>query len=190
MKRLLIASIVGTIILYVYLALSHTVLNMHYGDYKYTAAQDSIIHALSSTLHEDGMYMMPYYQESTPMEEIQKDMESGVGKPWAMINYQTEMSGENGMMFLMSFIYNFISVLIICIALATASARLSGFTQHLWFVMLFALFAIFSTTMLSYNWEGNPMHHLKGSIIDNLVGYFLVGLWLAWYYGRLEKKTA
>lgn len=190
MKRLLIASIVGTIILYVFLALAHTVLNMHYSDYKYTPSQDSIIRSLSSYLHEDGMYMVPYYQQGTPMKEIEADMHSRVGNPWAMINYQSQMEGENGMMFLMSFIYNFISVLIICVALATASARLGSFGQHLWFVMLFALFAIFATTMMSYNWEGQPMHHLKGSIIDNLVGYFLVGLWLAWYYGRLEKKTA
>jgi len=104
-----------------------------------------------------------------------------------LINYHSQLT-ENYMTLLMSFIYNFISMLIICAALAAASGKLSGFGQHLWFVMLFALFTIFANTMMRYNWEGYPMHYLKGQVLDALVGYFLAGLWLSWYYVRLEKR--
>jgi len=188
MKRLLIASVVGTIILYVYLALSHTVLNMHYSDYKYTPAQDSITRMLSSYLNEDGVYMTPYFKPDATMDEVMHDMESRMGKPWAMINYHGSMENET-MSYVMSFVYNFMSILILCIALAAASVKLNSFAQRLWFVMLFALFVIFADTMMRYNWEGYSMQYLKGQISDVLIGYFVAGLWLAWYYGRLEKKT-
>ncbi|HUM46902.1 MAG TPA: hypothetical protein PLD84_08240, partial [Chitinophagales bacterium] len=98
--------------------------------------------------------------------------------------------GGDAMTFIMSFIYNLIAVLIICIAMAAASSKLTSFTQRLWFVMLFALFAIFSEIMLQYNWVGIPMHFIMGQIIDQIVGYLLVGLWLAWYYGRLSARSA
>jgi hypothetical protein len=42
--------------------------------------------------------------------------------------------------------------------------------------------------MLGFNWDQIPMHHLKGQIIDVIGGFFFVGLWLAWYYGRMEAK--
>jgi len=190
MKRLLIASTVGTIILYVWLALAHTVLMFHYSDFKYTPAQDSILTAVSSSLHEDGFYMTPYYNEGTSMKEMEDEMKARIGKPWALINYHSEMEDESAMTFIMSLIYNFISVLIICIALATASSKLASFGQHLWFVMLFAFFPIFSSLLLMYNWEGFPMQFLRGEIIDLIVGYFLTGLWLAWYYRRIESNPS
>ncbi len=173
MKTLAIATIVGTLILYIFLAIVHTVLAsvIHGSDFKYTPAQDNILNTLSSSNLEDGAYQM-------------KDR---MGKPWAFVVYHNQLT--YGMsMYIMSFIYNLIAVLILCIALAAAIDRLNSFGQRLWFVMLFPLFVLFSQVMMSYNWDGFPMHFLKGQIIDIVVGYLLVGIWLAWYYGRVAAK--
>ncbi len=190
MKHLAIASIVGSIILYIFLALAHMALHLHDSDYYYTPAQDSILKVLSSTLTEDGMYMLPYVPKGASEDQMKSMMNYIMeGNPVAMLSYQAK-SEYNMMMYLMSFFYNFISVLIICIALAAASSSLKSFGQRLWFVMLFAAFVIFSDVMMRYNWEGFPMQYLTGIILDTVIGYFLVGVWLAWYYGKLVSQKS
>lgn len=190
MKTLAIASFVGALILFIFLALAHTVMPVHSGDFKYTPAQDSILKVLNNSNLEDGYYFVPFSPADASSEEKMKMMEKSMGKPGALINYYSKVSGGDAMTFIMSFIYNLIAVLIICIALAAASSKLNSFTQRLWFVMLFAFFAIFSDIMLQHNWVGIPMHFIMGQIIDQIVGYLLVGLWLAWYYGRLSARSA
>jgi len=191
MKTLTIATLVGTIILYIFLAIVHTVLNpmIHEGDFKYTANQDNILAALTSANLENGLYMIPSVPPGSPMEDHEKYMTERMGKPWGYVIYNGEMT-YGASLFIMSFVYNLITVLIVCIALAAASNRLTSFGQRLWFVMLFALFVIFANIMSSYNWYQFPMHFLKGEIIDIVGGMFCVGLWLAWYYGRVATKVA
>lgn len=188
MKRLLVASVVGSIILYAVLFIAHVALPIHFSDYKHSAAEDTILQVLSSTLKEEGLYMLPYFDHGSSHEEMEAKWKERIGKPYALVNYNASME-MNPMMYVMSFIYNFMSVLILCIALAVASPRLASYFQRLWFVLLFALFTIFSNIMMQYNWDSYPMHYLGGQIIDMLAGYAVVGLWLAWYYGRLEKAA-
>jgi hypothetical protein len=190
MKRLAIASIVGSIILYIYLALAHVLLPIHNTDFSYTPAQDTILRVLKSANLKDEFYLLPAVPPGTSREEQMKAMEAASMQPGALINYYPVFGGESGATFIMSFIYNFIAVLVLCIALATASDKLTTFGQRLWFIMLFVLFVIFSQIMLEYNWVRIPMHYLKGQIIDLVIGYLLVGVWLAWYYGRLAAKDA
>lgn len=190
MKTLAIASLIGAIILYIYLALAHVALPIHADDFKYTPAQDNIMQVLNSSNLEQEFYFLPALPHGATSEEERNSMNEMVGKPGAIINYYPQIEGMKASAFIMSFIYNLISVLIICIALATASSKLVSFGQRLWFVMLFALFVIFSQIMLQYNWVGIPMHYLKGIIIDQIVGYLLVGLWLAWYYGKLSLRKS
>src|SRR6185369_15984690 len=133
-----------------------------------------------------GLYLLPSLPPGSGHEEMEKFMTDRTGKPWAFILYNHEMMGMASfpMQMVMGFIYNLITVLVVCIALAAASSRLTSFGQRLWFVMLFALFAIFSNLMPRYNWYHFPMHFIKGEIIDLVGGAFFLGLWLAWYYGR------
>lgn len=190
MKTLAIASLTGAVILFVYLALVHTILPVHESDFKYTPAQDSILKVLNNSGLEEGFYFVPYYPPGSSHEVQEKAMENMTGKPAAIINYYAEIGGFDPVTFVMSFIYNLLSVLILCIALAAASGKLTSFGQRLWFVMLFALFVIFSQIMMQYTWVGIPMHYTRGLIIDQLGGFLLVGIWLAWYYGRASSAKA
>ncbi len=189
MKTLAIASITGAVILYLYLAVAHIALTFHDSDFKYTPEQGGILQSLSGAHLENGFYFLPYAPPEASMQERKHMMEENMGKPVAMLNYTNSMEA-NSMAFVMGFIYNLISVIILCIALAAANEKLTSFGQRLWFVMLFALFVLFSNIMMSYNWMGFPMHFLKGQIIDVFAGYFLVGLWLSWYYGRVAMRRA
>ena len=59
MKNLLIASLVGSLILYLFLFTAHVALPVHFSDYKKAPAEDTILNTLSSSLKEDGIYFFP-----------------------------------------------------------------------------------------------------------------------------------
>ena len=81
MKTLAIASIVGAVILYIYLALAHVVLPIHDTDFKYTPAQDNILAVLNASNLEEGFYFVPYLPPGSTREEKMKHGEAMMGKP-------------------------------------------------------------------------------------------------------------
>src|SRR5258706_5261786 len=91
MKKWLIGSIIGAIIVFAWQGLSWTVLGVHESSMKYTPAQTDIMNVLSSNIKEDGLYMMPSAPTHKEQEAMMKDME---GKPWASVIYHKEMHSD------------------------------------------------------------------------------------------------
>ena len=87
MKKLVIASLVGGIIIFIFQTLSWTVLNLHHAGQEYTPKQDSILAFMNSQFSEDGSYLLPYYPKGTSNDEIQKIMQPMQGKPWVQLQY-------------------------------------------------------------------------------------------------------
>ena len=75
MKKLIIASIVGGIIMFAWQFLSWPVLNLHKAANRYTANQDAILAALNTNLPEEGGYMVPALPENASSADHQKLME-------------------------------------------------------------------------------------------------------------------
>src|SRR5678816_1381218 len=59
MKKWIIGSLVGALIVFAWQFLSWTMIGIHSGEEKYASAQDQVLSALSSSNLEDGMYMLP-----------------------------------------------------------------------------------------------------------------------------------
>jgi len=72
MKKWIIGSFVGAIIAFAIQFTSWAVLEMHLGESKYTPAQDTILSFLSSTIKDEGVYMLPTVPPGSSMDEGQK----------------------------------------------------------------------------------------------------------------------
>ncbi len=48
---------------------------------------------------------------------------------------------------------------------------------------------IFNTHLMDMNWFSTPMHYVGGQLIDSVLGWLLVGLWLGWYLTRRPKAV-
>ena len=59
MKKLLIASSVGAVILFVWSAMAWTMLPLHHHTFMYTPNQDPIMEAINQNLDESGVYAVP-----------------------------------------------------------------------------------------------------------------------------------
>ena len=182
MKKWLIGSLVGAIIVFVWQFLSWTMLGIHDAEAKYTPAQDSIVSLLSSTLQEDGIYMLPNVPPGSSSEEMEALGEKMNGKPWATVTYKK--SYVNGMT--MPMVRGFLIDLFLVFSLIYVLTR--GGTPNS--MRIFAgsvaigLFTWLWGPYTTHNWFQIPMEATYGHLIDALVAWGVVGLWLGWWLNR------
>jgi len=87
MKRKLLFSLIGAIIIFAWQFLSYAMPNFHKSASRYTPAQDSILKVLASQGLGEGMYMLGQPDPSLSRAEQEASMEKMQGKSWAVINY-------------------------------------------------------------------------------------------------------
>ena len=94
MKKWLVGSIVGAILLFAWQFVSWSVAGLHDKEFKYVSNQDQILGSLSSSLKEDGQYMLPQAPPDATNEQRMKVMEEMAGKPYALITYRSAYKAD------------------------------------------------------------------------------------------------
>jgi hypothetical protein len=182
MKKTLIASLVGGIIIFLWQFLTWGPLNLHRPQQQYTPKQDSILSYLGTQFNEDGAYMLPNYPQGISTEEMDKQMKAMEGKPWATVVYHKSMPGMNKMLMNMgrSLLINILVVWLLCWLLVKIPSASFGtiFTGS-----LFAgLIVFFNAPYTLHIWFGS--FDLIAHFIDMIVSWGVVGLWLGWWLRR------
>jgi hypothetical protein len=179
MKKILIGSLVGTVIMFAWSAIAWMMLPIHANTYHYTPAQDAVLAALAAANLESGLYGMP---SAATSEEQMKVMEANVGKPGAKIYYNAAEPAMDGKMFGLGFLFNFITVFAACMLLVNSMS--GSFFSRWWMVMMVAVVIIFGVHMLQWNWMYQNWDYARDMILDVAIGWSINGLWLAWWFGR------
>ena len=96
MKKWLIGSFVGAILVFAWQFLSWTILPVHSGEAKYTPAQNEIMNSLSASLRDDGVYMLPTVPPG--------------GKPWATVIYRSVYKPDMAMQLIRGFLVDWFLV--------------------------------------------------------------------------------
>src|SRR5678809_418219 len=91
MKKWIIGSLVGAIIVFAWQAASWMFIGIHDKAMKYTPAQDQIMNVLSSSNLDEANYMLPSAPTKQGKQDMMKSME---GKPWASVIYHKSMSTD------------------------------------------------------------------------------------------------
>lgn len=182
MKKWLIGSLVGAILVFVWQFLSWTFLGIHNGSEKYSPAQDSIVSMLSSNLKEDGRYFMPMAPPGTSQSDMEKKAEQMAGKPFAIVMYKN--SYENDMT--KSMIRGFIIDLLLVILLISILVR-GGLPNYIGIfsgAIAVGLFTFLWGPYMSLNWFQMPWSAIQGDLVDAVAAWGICGLWLGWWLRR------
>ncbi len=179
MKKQLIATLVGGLILFIWQFLSWAAIPIHKSEYGYTPNQDKILEALSQNLTEEGTYMLPTVPPGTSNEQTQAAMEASAGKPWATVSYHKSMSTAMGMNMVRGFAIDLVSAwLLIWLLMKIPNLNMSTALQSSIAVGIIGYLTI--PYLHSIWFESNSLEYL----IDAIVQWGLVGVWLGWWLPR------
>ena len=183
MKKWIIGSFVGAILIFGWQFLSWEVLGLHNGGFKYTSAQDSILNVLSSTLKEDGGYFMPNVPPGSDKKAKKNLMKQNVGKLWAWIMYHQSAQNNMTKQMIRGFLVDFVLVLLLVIVLTKGG--LPGATGILTGSVAVGVITFLWGPYMGHNWFDTPWPVIKGDMLDAVIAWGLCGAWLGWW---LNKK--
>jgi hypothetical protein len=186
MKKWLVGSLVGAILLFVWQFISWGVTGLHDAEYKHIPQQDQIINTLSSIIKEDGQYMVPRDAPGGTMEDREKAMQQMIGKPWAVINYTSSFEQKMTMSMIRGFLVDLVIVLLMIyvlgkrIDLSMSSVYMSslaiGFIGWLWH------------PYTEHIWFQTPTAVITGALLEWIVAYSIMGLWLGYWLRRSARS--
>jgi hypothetical protein len=178
--RSIIACLVGGFILFIWQFVSNTFGGIHTPNQQYVAGQDAIMAAINANITETGTYMIPNVPATTSMDEKNKFMEAGIGKPQAEIHYikDTNFSFVSNLLrgyladivavaFLVFWVfsnYNHINIkngVLTCLGVGLAYYLTTHYLGNVWY-------------------QKNSIPEL----IDAVVAWSLCGAWLGYYLRR------
>jgi len=181
MKKWLIGSLVGGILVFLWQFLSWTILPIHSGEAKYTPAEKEILKSLSGL--KAGMYMLPTAPpEASSMDDHKKLAKEMDGKPWATVIYRTEYKNDMVRPMIRGFLVDVFLVFLL-IYILTRGGTPTPIRVFAGSVALgFFTFLVGPYTM--HNWFQTPAETYTGHLIDGFVAWGLCGLWLGWWLNR------
>ncbi len=178
-RKILIGSIVGGVLVFMWQFMSWSLVNIHDNEQKYTEKQDTILQFLNSQNLDEGTYMLPRPMPGSSQEEMQKAMEASAGKPWAVVTIHKAMNTDMVMpmvrglltdivaVFLLCWLLgkipslNVVSTMTICICIAVVSYLTTEYTHSIWY-------------------QYNSLAYL----VDAVGCWAICGAWLGWWLKR------
>jgi len=179
MKKQLIATIVGGLILFIWQFLSWAAIPIHASEYGYTPNQDKIMEFLNQNITEEGTYMLPGVPPGTSQEQAEISMQANAGKPWASISYHKSMNTNMGMNMFRGFVIDLVAAwLLIWLLMKFRTLNIGTAVQS---SIAVGIIGYLTIPYLNSIWfESNSLEHL----IDAIVQWGLVGVWLGWWLPR------
>ena len=182
MKKWIIGSVVGAIIVFGCQALSWTVLDLHKGEHKYTPAQDQILSTLNSSNLEEGTYVMPNSPDNASREQKMDDWKKAEGKPMATITYVKSISTDMATPMIMGFVIDLILVVLMISILVRGG--LPNFIGIVTGCIAVAVFSFLWEPYMGHNWYNVPWSSIMYHLVDSIVAWGICGLWLGWWLRR------
>ena len=182
MKKLLIGSFVGALLLFGWQSLSWTVFHIHEKAYQYTPSQDSLLSAISSTLNAEGQYMLPRTAPGAAREDMEKLGNLMEGKPWAVVTYHTYYQNDMVKPIVRGFLTAFVCIFLVCLVVMKTGRK--SFNSIFTTVLTFGVICFLFVWLNGEGWFHTPWDILKGELIDDFTGWGLSGIWLGWWYSR------
>ena len=182
MKKWLIGSFVGAVLIFVWQFLSWTVFQLHEAEARYTPAQDSILRYLNSQFSETGTYMLPTVPPGSSQEAAEELGKTMDGKPWVTLTYRSSYNHNMIRPMIRGFLVGLVLVfcLIYILTRGGTPRSLRVFAASIAMGLITFLWGPYN----EHVWFQTPVADLYGPLIDSLVAWGLTGIWLGWWLNR------
>lgn len=175
MNKLIIGSLVGGLILFVWQFLSWAALDLHGNMTQYSSKQDTVMQFLSTQL-EPGYYFMPMAPKDASREDQEAMMKEMEGKPWAQIYYHESMNTSMTMNMVRGFLVDVVIALLLCWLLMQIPNRTMKDTVMA--CLAVGLVSYLAGVYGSAIWFETPT---MPDLVDAIASFGLLGAWLGFY---------
>jgi len=183
MKQLLLGSIVGAIILFVWSFLAWVILPMHTSTMHPIPNEDAVRAFLKSQLPlpNSAVYTFPHNPEDkNDQAAMNVAMEKWRQGPLGMIFFDPQ--GADPMMpsqMVVGFIIDLVSCFLAAWFLTRSTAMTGSYINRVAFFGMLGIFVSVYNHLIAWNWMGFPADFTRGLILDTILSWVLVGLGMA-----------
>ena len=171
MKRKLLFSLIGAIVIFAWQFLSYAMPNFHKSASRYTPAQDSILNMIEKQGIKEGMYFLGQPDPSLSQAEQQASMEKMDGKPWAVINYHETNTMSMAMNMIRGFLICYvISFLLFWLFLQQKNPTI---TNRVFLALAVGMIGFFFVPYTSFIWYKAP--DIFAHFADAIVPWVILG---------------
>ena len=188
MKKWLIGSLVGAILLFAWQFISWAAAGIHDNEYKYHPQQDQIMSGLSAVLKEDGQYMIPRTPPDASFEDHEKQMKELVGKPTAIVTYKAAYEDKMTVSMIRGFLVDLVIVLLLIYVLGRRIDLTMGSVYMATLAIGFIAWLWHPYTQ--HIWFPTPVAVITGALLEWIVAYSILGLWLGFWLRRNYRTNA
>ena len=183
-SKLLVASILGGIALFIWGGLSHMVLGLGEIGIKELPNEEPVLSALKTNIPESGFYFFPGMGRADGMTKEQQqatqDKRMAAGPSGIMIYNPGGELAMSPTKLITELITDIICAFLAGWLLIRAFASLIGFGQRVAFVAVTGLLAGIAVEVPYWNWYCFPTNYMLAAMADQVIGFTLVGMVLAW----------
>lgn len=179
MKKTIIASLVGGIIIFFVQFLFWAALNLHAKEQLYTPNQDAILKSLEENLPEEGQYFIPNLPPNSSSEEYEAHMAEVTGKPWAQVFYHKANNTSMPMNMARGLLVDIVAAwLLVWVLMKMGNASMQ--------TMLFSSLAIGLMGYITGIYATSIWFetHAIASLLESIASWGLCGIWMGWYLRR------
>ncbi|MEO7917297.1 MAG: hypothetical protein ABIR16_06600 [Dokdonella sp.] len=183
--RIFIAALLGAIIYFVWGMAAHTVLPIGEMGMKSPANEDVVIQAIATGTPEAGIYMLPWYDPAKMGDEAIETAWEAKAKANRFTYMVVADPQENPLSMTSNLIKQFITGLLGALIVAWMLAATPwGFGTRVLGSTGMGVFGWLVNTVPVTVWYQFPTAYLTGALIEQVVGWLLAGLGIAWWLGR------
>ncbi len=184
--RLMLATLLGGIVMFIWGALSHMVLGLEATAVRPIPNEEPVVAAMKANVTEPGVYFVPGMDMTKQATQEQMDAWSAKYKegPTAMVVYNP--SGADVFtprQFVAQLASDIGAALFGSVILLFASV---GFTRGVMISVLIGIAGWTAILIPYWNWYRFPFEFIRADLVDQIAGWFLAGLVMAFFMRRRE----
>jgi len=181
MKKLILATLLGMVALFVWQFIAWTVVMLHESTLSSYPGDTEVIKELTVNLPSTGVYYYPPMPAESGGEAMNAWVAQHKAGPLLTISIMKEGADPyNPLPFVWGIIINFLMVLLVAYILNRTLSAWPRYFQRVGFVIAFSVFAWLGSSALNSIWLYQPWDYSLVMLADLIIGWTLVGLILAW----------
>jgi len=183
--RVVIAGVLAGIALFMWGAVSHTLLPLGEIGKHAPGNEDVILAAMREGLPKEGIYVLPYIASEQMADESATHawVSKSLANPYAMVIYQPQGrdNSQMGAMLGMQFGSDLVTGFALAWVLSLISA---GFGRRVLVAVAIGMIGWLAIGVPNVTWYRYPLDSTLALMTDEGVGFFLAGVAAAWWLGR------